>query len=425
MGPYLLKRRLRHVRSVKINNLCVTQKNSDDLFRFPSYFIVLENSRGETLYVSEVQNGSLYSVQFNELPLQHSPLTLFILKLFAEVPGKLSPYEDKVWCLFKNYKIDLNRMQYLKQDDIVGSYNAPLLELIDGNYVLPEVPIFSSSSSKTKEHKRKVSSLKNKPSFSFNYVLKLNKILEYTSQVMEESRQLSSKLELQIQNEHKKHIWVIDNLKHYNQQMKARIQKKRLELKKLDSMVALANTDLELPSEPHTNPLNDYYGNTYPSMVDSRNKLEALRTKKLAQLVSIFQMTELFHVRTGFATFDQSHQNASLYDKLSLQYLNKEELLKLATSGTKDVKKLTSTCLGYYTMFVTLIATQICSIPLPHVLWYCGSTSVINGTVPLYLDNNRDTTMLSQAIDYFNRDVVQIIQYLKHRRAQVVDNQNN
>lgn len=425
MGPYLLKRRLRHVRSVKINNLFVAQKNTEDQLWLPSYFIVLENSRGETLYVSEVQHGSLYNVQFNELPLQHSSLTYFILKLFAEVPKVLSPYKDSVWCLFRCYHVDLNKMQYLKPDDVVVSYNAPLLELVDGNYILTEAPVMSSPSSPTKGHKRGVSSVKIKHSFTFNNVLKLNKILEYTSQVMEESRQISENLEKLMQNEHKKHKWLINSLKSYNQQMQARIQRKRLDLKRLHSLLKCTNAELDLTLDMHANSLNDYYGNTYPNLIQKRDKLETLRTKKLIQLIGIFQTTALFHVRTGFVTFDQSLQNASVYDRLSLELLNKDDLVELAISGSKAKKNLTSTCLGYYMMFATLIATRICSIPLPHALLYCGSTSVINGTAPLYLDNNTDTAMLSQAIDCFNIDILQIIQYLRHRQAQLIGNQNN
>ncbi|KAH9200099.1 hypothetical protein LQ764DRAFT_227463 [Zygosaccharomyces rouxii] len=376
MGQYLLKRRLRHVRSVKISNLCVGQRNSQQLMWFPSYFIVIENGKGQTLYVSEVQQGSLYSVQFNELPPQDSPLTHFTLRLVAELPERLSPSPDeKLWFDFRTYKVDLNQVKHVSADDIIESYNAPVLELVDGDYVLPNVSMLTVPKESIRTHKRANSSIKIKKSFTFNYALKLNKILEYTSQVMEESQQISERVERQIQDEHKRHQWFVTHLRDYNHQLKVRIQKKQLDLRRLrDSVEHFAESE-EKDSQPHS--LNDYYGNTYPNLIQSRNRLESMRAKKLAQLIGIFQTTDLFHVRAGFVTFNRTllDSSSSLYDRLTLDLLNKTKLLELATDGSEASKKLTSTCLGYYTLFVTLIATSICSIPLPHELMYCGSTS--------------------------------------------------
>lgn len=426
MGPYLLKRRLRHVRSVKINNLFVGQKNSEELIWFPSYFIVIENERGQTLYVSELQHGSLYNVQFHELPPQDSPLTHFTLRLVAEIPQwLLASSDERLWFDFRTYNVNLNQVKHVSADDIIESYNAPILELVDGDYVLPNVSTLAAPKALIRTHKRAVSSMKIKKSFTFNSVLKLNKILEYTSQVKEESEQISDRVERQIQDEHKKRQWLVKHLRDYNHQLQSRIQKKKLDLQKLGNFVEQFGESEENDSKPHL--LNEYYGNTYPNLIQSRSRLESLRAKKLAQLIGIFQTTDLFHVRSGFVTFNGTllDSTSSLYDRLTLDLLNKRKLLELATSGSVATKNLTSTCLGYYALFVTLIATSICSIPLPHELMYCGSTSMVNGTLPLYLDNLKDTDLLSQAIDCFNGNIMQVIQFLKHRRTQRVGNQNN
>lgn len=420
MEPYLLKRRLRHVRSVKISNLCAGHKNSQESIWFPSYFMVIENGRGQTIYVSEVQRGSFYSVQFNELPAQDSPLTHFTLKLVAEVPKWLLPSSDeKLWFNFRTYHVDLNQAKRINSDDIVESYNVLVLELVDGNYVSPSVSVLAAPKESIGKHKRAASAMKNKNSFTFNYILKLNKILEYTSQVMEESQQTSERVETQVQDEHRKHQWLITHLRKYNRELQSRIQKKRLDLQRLRNYIDDAAELEEKDFQPYL--LNDYYGNTYPHLIQNRSRLESLRTKKLAQLIGIFRTTDLFDVRAGFVTFDgplQDPSSSSLYNRFSLEFLNKTKLLELATSGSDANKKMTSSCLGYYAIFVTLVATSICNIPLPHSLMYCGSTTTINGTAPLYLDNIKDTDLLSRAIDCFNGNIVQIIQFLKHRQTQ-------
>lgn len=427
MGQYLLKRRLRHVRSIKISNLFVGKTCSQELIWFPSYFIVIENGKGQILYISELQYGSLYSVQFNELPSQDSPLTHFKLRLVAELPQRLLPSSDeRIWFDFKVYQIDLNKVKQIGADDTVVSYNAPLMELVDGDYVLPNVSTLTASKSSIRTHKRASSSIKSKISFNFNSVLKMNKILEYTSQVKEESQQISDKVESQIQDEYKKHQWHVTHLKDYNHQLQLRIQRKKSDLKKLRDSIKNFSEAKEKDSIK-TYSLNDYYGNTYPSLIQNRNRLEILREKKLAQLIEIFRITNLFHVRSGLATFNGTllDSSSSLYDRLRVNLLNKEKLLEIATTGSEMTKKLTSSCLGYYTLFMTLIATRICNIPLPHGLMYCGSTSMVNDCTPLYLDNLKDINLLGQAIDNFNVDIIQIIQFLKHRQTLSVDNQNS
>lgn len=419
MGTYLLKRRLRHVRSLKIRNLFVGQKNSQELIWFPSYFIVIENDRGQTLYVSELQHGSLYSVQFNELPLQNSPLTHFTLRLVAEFPRWLSSLSDeRLWFDFRTYKVDLNQVKHINPDDIMETSNTLILELVDGEYVLPNISTLAAPNASINPHKRSTSSIKIKRSFTFNSILKLNKILEYTSQVKEESRQISDKVERQIEDKHKTHQWLITHLKDYNHQLQLRVQKKQSDLQKVSSFVERFSESEENDSKPH--PLNDYYGNTYPNLIQSRNVLENLRAKKLAQLIEAFQATDLFRARSGFVTLDRvlPNSSSSLYDRLTLDLLNKEELLKIAITGSEVTKRKTSTCLGYYTLFVILLATSVCSIPLPHELSYCGSTSTINNTIPLYMDNFKDMNPLGQAIDCFNGNIIQVIQFLKHRQTQ-------
>ncbi|GCE97320.1 hypothetical protein ZYGM_004875 [Zygosaccharomyces mellis] len=352
MGTYLLKRRLRHVRSLKIRNLFVGQKNSQELIWFPSYFIVIENDRGQTLYVSELQHGSLYSVQFNELPLQNSPLTHFTLRLVAEFPRWLSSLSDeRLWFDFRTYKVDLNQVKHINPDDIMETSNTLILELVDGEYVLPNISTLAAPNASINPHKRSTSSIKIKRSFTFNSILKLNKILEYTSQVKEESRQISDKVERQIEDKHKTHQWLITHLKDYNHQLQLRVQKKQSDLQKVSSFVERFSESEENDSKPH--PLNDYYGNTYPNLIQSRNVLENLRAKKLAQLIEAFQATDLFRARSGFVTLDRvlPNSSSSLYDRLTLDLLNKEELLKIAITGSEVTKRKTSTCLGYYTLF--------------------------------------------------------------------------
>lgn len=384
--------------------------------------MVLETIKGQVLYVSEVQDGSLHNLKFNELPRQDSPITHIVLKIIVQIPKKAllpSKEDDHIWCALKTYRIDLNKLQCINPDDIIDCYNSPMLEMSDGFYALPDVPVtcVATNNSIETHHKRNASNYRMKQSFVFNSVLKLNKILDYISQVSEESLGTSKKLETLMQSSSTENKWFIESIRNSSQQLQSTIQKKKLEIKRLNEQLILPRiaTDTSLVSFDLS--MNDYYGTTYPDLIQTRNRLEVIRTKKLNQLIGIFQATQLFDKELEFVEIDYS-KSGSLYNKIILKVLDKDRVMAMAAES-ESRRDLINTCLGYYLILAALIATKIYKIPLPYNLTYYGSTSIIENIHPLYLDdhpNKKHSEKFSKAIDYFDKDIVQIIQRLAHHR---------
>lgn len=384
--------------------------------------MVLETIKGQVLYVSEVQDGSLHNLKFNELPQQDSPITRIVLKIIAQIPKKtLMPSEDGdlVWCALKTYRIDLNKLQCINPEDIIDCYNSPMLEMSDGYYALPDVPVTSVTTNGSKEtnHKRNASNYRVKQSFVFNSVLKLNKILDYISQVTDESLGTSDKLETLMQSSSTENKWFIESIKNSNQQLQSTIHKKKLEIKRLKEELILPRMATDTSLDSFDLSMNDYYGTTYPDLIQSRSRLEVIRSKKLSQLIGIFQATPLFDKELEFVEIDYSKSDL-LYNKLMLKVIDKDRVMAMAAESDSN-RDLMNTCLGYYLILVALIANKIYKIPLPYSLTYCGSTSIIENIHPLYLDdypNKKHSEKFVKAIDYFDKDIVQIIQRLGHHR---------
>ena len=395
MPPYLLKRRLRHVRSIRIDNVSApVDKNPGAQLRpFEASFIVLETLKGEPLYVSEVQSGFMHNIQFNELPHLEDPINHIVLKIAVKIPSRteLSSYvNENSWLALRVYEVDLNKLQSVNPNDLIESYNAPLFEMTDGFYTLPGLPaarIVSDFSS----HKRNVSNSRFVQSFSFNSALKVNKLIEYKTQVMIECSNSAAKVEEIILSNNRRDLWQIKCIARFKDELKRSMQEKTVNISILDGKIRpiLKFNENE---QADRQSLNDYYGNTYPNLIQTKDRVDFLRIKRLSKLIGVFKETCLFRKDFRFISVDEDTSE----------------------------RELVNTCLGYYLIFIKLVATKVYDIPLPYSINYYGSTSLIGGDGALYLSDSaalKNPENFLEAMDKFNKNLIQIIQRWGHHRS--------
>lgn len=430
MKPYLLSRRQRHVRAICFHNIGLFKTNGntksimDHGDGFVPCFFILESIRGELLYISEVQSDSLQKLHFQELPKLNGASTMIILKLVGKVPkevlrsvvsNKDTTIEDK-WCILCTYTIDLNKLQPITEDAaLITSVNTPVLELVDGSYTLPTENV-TVVKEPTSLHKRNISEIKIKYSLAYSSLLKLNKLLEYSSQVHEEMNELSSRIEDSFPLHKNQHQWYIKTVQKSITSLQTKTNKKNKEVSQLEDNDTIHHSKTEISLVSQDESINDDYGSIYSRFVQIKDRLDQLRIKKLYQLIGIFRSTNLFDIGKGYIRFERSSSLENIIEGLKLKTLHIESLFKEAEESPKQRERMNSQ-LGYYLLFLHLTATQIFKLPLPYKLMYYGSTSVIEGQYPLYFTDSMITkhqTKLLKAIHYFNADILQIKQFLEN-----------
>ncbi|CAI4047243.1 hypothetical protein N7582_004023 [Saccharomyces uvarum] len=430
MKPYLLSRRQRHVRAICFHNIGLFKTNGntksimDHGDGFVPCFFILESIRGELLYISEVQSDSLQKLHFQELPKLNGASTMIILKLVGKVPkevlrsvvsNKDTTIEDK-WCILCTYTIDLNKLQPITEDAaFITSVNTPVLELVDGSYTLPTENV-TVVKEPTSLHKRNISEIKIKYSLAYSSLLKLNKLLEYSSQVHEEMNELSSRIEDSFPLHKNQHQWYIKTVQKSITSLQTKTNKKNKEVSQLEDNDTIHHSKTEISLVSQDESINDDYGSIYSRFVQIKDRLDQLRIKKLYQLIGIFRSTNLFDIGKGYIRFERSSSLENIIEGLKLKTLHIESLFKEAEESLKQRERMNSQ-LGYYLLFLHLTATQIFKLPLPYKLMYYGSTSVIEGQYPLYFTDSMITkhqTKLLKAIHYFNADILQIKQFLEN-----------
>ncbi|QLG73667.1 hypothetical protein HG535_0F01780 [Zygotorulaspora mrakii] len=425
MPPYLLKRRLRHIRSIKLSNIAISEANSiTEHFQLLSCFITLESHKGQLLYVSELQEASMNMIQFNELPKQDNPITSFLLKILISAPDNpnSSPLDvpadnEKMWIFFRKYNVDLNKLRRMEQDEMVENCNYPIFEIVDGLYVLPDALTVSMAPA-SGLHRRTPSNYKVKQSFSFNSVLKLTMITEYMRQIKDETEFTSHRLDKLMRSVHKETDRIIKVIKNSNEELKKNIERKKESKKNINESFRSPKHARQSSLVSQHPSLNDYYGNTYSDFIQVKNRLELIRSKKVNQLISVFQGTVLFDPEVGFLELRDS-PSSSVYDKIKLKLLDEECILSLASKSEVE-RYATNASLGYYLLFILLMANEVFEVPLPYSLHFYGSTSIVETNHPLYLENSialKNLENFSKAVSYFNRDIVQIIQNLELRQT--------
>ncbi|CAI4048270.1 hypothetical protein SUVZ_12G3830 [Saccharomyces uvarum] len=430
MKSYLLSRRQRHIRAICFHNIGLFKTNgntksiTDHGDGFVPCFFILESIRGELLYISEVQSDSLQKLHFQELPKLNGASTMIILKLVGKVPkeilrsivsNKNTTIDDK-WCILCTYTIDLNKLQPISEDaTLITSVNTPVLELVDGSYTLPTENV-ELIREPTSLHKRNISEIKIKHSLAYSSLLKLNKLLEYSSQVHEEMNELSTRIEDSFPLHKNQHQWYIKTVQKSITTLQTKINKKNIEMSQFEDNDTIHHSKTEISLVSQDESINDDYGSIYSRFVQIKDRLDQLKIKKLYQLIGIFRSTDLFDIGKGYIRFERSSSLDNIIESLKLKTLHIESLFKKAEESSKQREHMNSQ-LGYYLLFLHLTATQIFKLPLPYKLMYYGSTSVIEGQYPLYFTDSMITkhqTKLLRAMHYFNADILQIKQFLEN-----------
>lgn len=426
MPPFLLRRRLRHVRSIRIDNVSAPAHSdlNEETLPFKASFIILESIKGEVLYVSEIQDGFTHNVQFNELPPMENPTSQIIVKFAVRVPrgSVLSRYVDQdVWLALRVYNVNLNKLQSINSDDLINSYNAPIFEMTDGFYTLPGLGLIRMNQAENGhlQHRRNISNNRIVQSFSFNSALKINKLIEYKAQITLECSNAAAEIESFVLSDERQNRWLIDCITKYKNGLHHSMQEKKHAIVLLNKKTNSGARADPHSSEAECQSLNEYYGNTYPNLIQTKDSLDFMRLKRLSKLIAVFKETCLFRKDVGLISFNESNVSSSLYERTTLNLVDKDKIMGIA-SKTDATRELMNTCLGYYLMFIELVATKIYHISLPYSIKYYGSTSLIEEKSPLYLNDSaalKSPESFLKAVDNFNKDLIQVIQRWEHHHS--------
>lgn len=383
-----------------LNVSLVRDYTEDATLKIVPCFIIIEDIKGQLIYVSETQGGSYLTIQFDELPRLPYAISSIHLKIVGKLPSRiLQNPTSEVWAVIADYTVDFNNLIKIQPEDTDQSFegiNVPLFEFYDGNYVLKNAVRSNRQYTKTAPVSK---------SFTYNSLLKLNKILEYITQIKQELMELTSKLNTLVQ----------DKPQYCNNEVKAQAcHQLRKQINEKEAKIITLTGSLDRNSafaQNNTNEpkMNDEYGVIYSDFSNVRHRLHSYQLRKFQQLIKIFEQTSLFS-SNGYIISDQT--DTSIYC-LSLKIV-KAELIIQSRSWEEE-----NTILGFYLLFVYLLAKKILYIPLPHSLSFYGSTSLVDGQLPLYLiasPSQQHFNNFEVAVKNFNSNLMQVRQYLEHHR---------
>ena len=434
---YLLQRRLRHLRSVTLCNVALQVdkrlEGQESVHRetvtSSDCFYVIEDTRGSVLFVSEVQGNAMRQLQFNDVQFGYESGTRFLFKIAVQVPhefasGAASRGGEPPWCYIRECSIDLNHLKPIDVAvDTVVSLNMPVFRLDDGCYTLPEAQVDRGAQSihsrdRSADHMRLQTA---KKSFSFNTVLKLNKLLEYRDQVHAETARLSQRLEAPLNASLERFNNTCENGQHYKHQLERTLAKKRADLEALrremeaHETMARSNTASSVDITRRAS-INDEYGTTYSALFQTRDSIMNLRSKKLVQLARIFRIMGFFELA---AKLDCKYcaaleGNGSDSWQFKLDTIDIPALQRTANKSL-ETQELVNTFLGYYLLLLVGLSENIFSVKVPYRLMFYGSTSLIDKVHPLYLPEAYaayNQERFHAALKLFNINIQQINQYL-------------
>ncbi|KAM3162520.1 Vacuolar protein sorting-associated protein 38 [Lachancea thermotolerans] len=406
---YLLRRRLRHLKTISIFNVSLIKEQGNhaiEVKAVPSVFVVIEDLKGRRLYVSEVQAGTQLHAQFNELPQLSYTISKVRLKVIGRVPGDLlADDSEEAWVVLADHVLSFNQLHHVPDNDLPLNFfkgiNVPVLHFSDGIFTLNGA-IKSIVDSRDKASTSCTST--RAKSFNFNSLLKLNKLLEYSTQLHSELCELSNSISSEVPDQrecYSKNL-LIDARKNLEETIRLRQER----IKYLQDAVH------GRPSAPRNSAedakVNEEYGSTFFEYSDTKHHLKTLKARRMQQLFQAMQETDLF-TSNGLVIPD------------SEQSIFYAQLRKLnATSLARDSNRIsTNTLLGHYLLFLHILSEKILFVRLPHRLSYYGSTSVINNQLPLYLTSSptqQHVADFERAVDLFNLDIMQVRQFLERHR---------
>ncbi|CUS23550.1 LAQU0S10e02982g1_1 [Lachancea quebecensis] len=405
---YLLRRRLRHLKTISIFNVSLIKEQGNSAIEIkavPSVFIVIEDLKGRCIYVSETQAGTQLYAQFNELPQLSYAISKVRLRIIGKVPGSLLKDDsEEAWVVLADHVLNFNQLHPVPDKDmslnLFKGVNIPALYFSDGVFTLSGTTQSTGGSG----NRAPFSTMTRAKTFNFNSVLKLNKLLEYSSELHSELCELSNSISSEVPDQrecYSKNL-IIEAKKKLEDTI--RLRKERIKY----LQVAVHEKQTPPRNLVEDSKFNEDYGSTFFEYSDTKHHLKTLKARRMQQLFQAMQETKLF-TSSGLVIPD------------SEQSIFHAHLRKLnAMSLARDSNRIsTNTLLGHYLLFLHILSEKILFVRLPHRLSYYGSTSVINNRLPLYLTSSptqQHVADFERAVDLFNLDIMQVRQFLERHR---------
>ena len=347
--------------------------------------------------MSEVQEGKCSMVQFEELLLLRCNESHVRLCLLGKYPDQTRDVDlRREWVYLTKYEVSLKSLIWVGKDlDIeYGSsihYNVPIFEFSDGYYmlkvhahdfVLPDKSISVN--------------LPTKSSFTFNGLLKLNKILQYISQVRQETRDSMKVIEDNFVLVGQEKVYFEESIKRLTE----RLRRSEERIKETKNEISRGKTCSSQDSA-NSGSISDDYGSEYSTFVQDKSKLLTLQKRKLLQLISIVPQLNL----SSFIEYDKYkiHEQAFSIEFQPVDYK------KIVNSTDKE--RINSQ-LGNYVLFIKVLSEHILFIPLPHGLLFHGSNSLVNDRLPFFVaskPNQQHFSELKLAVESFNININQLL----------------
>ncbi|CCE61774.1 hypothetical protein TPHA_0B01020 [Tetrapisispora phaffii CBS 4417] len=334
----LVTRRLRHLRSIKIQNIDIMQHSINNQYRMSllqqkyEYFLTIENLKDEIIYVSEVQHTWLNRLYFNEIPINEYPDYELTLKLMLKFPNTLLDESDssfneptdnlnanaaETWIEIVNLDVNLNHLiELVNEKNVIESPNLFLFQFTNGTYIFPHQGLKMEPTSifNDMEHNKSRTTNKSRLSANFNSLLKVNKSNDFISHIYDEINLISEKLHDRTYNKKSALIGNNNLIQKYINQLTVSIDRKQRHLEAIGlSFESLIKTEhneedknyelkFHADSGQYFNEVEENdnsYGNKSYQLIKINNKLDLIRAKKCGQLVDIFKEYHLFDVENG------------------------------------------------------------------------------------------------------------------------------
>lgn len=422
MQQYLLRRRLRHLRSIAVQNISLHNiaENFLNEKHELSFCFIVQSLENEVIYVSELISGEVVKLQINELRFDKvfGLLDQFVINLAIQIPAQLlKDGNEDVWTIIKSFTVDLRKLHYLGSHPRNYTFSGTavlLLELQDGWYTT-QGTIYRIVEPYTVP-KIKLDTNNCKQSCSFNSLLKISKLIQYVSDVDEERLTWASKIDSMIQPELDSQKFVISDIKSKLDEVINKCEKKKKEILKLNEKVTslLADKD-SFETTRDTSTLDDY-GTVYAALSNTNESLEKLQRIKIRQLIKIFENTILLDEKYGFVALQTDSELDNPTTKLVLETIERNYILNLV-SESQEKKDAMNAYLGYYSLFILIYSRHIINRPLPYDITFNGNRTVIDKKYTLCCPDSHSLRVRDEvvtAIDLFNKNIIQVIHYIRH-----------
>ena len=421
------------MKSISLANLSLIRRHDAQYwFRLFPCFVVLEDIHNNPIYVTNTQDSHCSLLQYEDINEIQCSDTIFGVKVIGKFPEQTVEKELRnEWVVLNHYRVVLKSLVWIGEHiellfnsncnfEQFSQYNIPIFEFNDGFYMLPQHAVFFKVEPRKQQQQQKHEMLVKK-SFSFNGMLKINKIMQYISQVKQETTKFAEYISenYEITGEEQKYFQ--ECIEKYRE----RIRRLKDTLETLSGELnAISNNDYDetssLTSLSMSMLANDDYGSEYSIFAQDKTKLRSLQAKKLSQFFNIISHLKL----SEFINLDEAKETENpffielkpvFFEKVIASCNSENNSTNSSNVSTESINSQ----LGYYLLIIKVLSQNILMVPLPYKLLFMGSASMVEDELPLYTQtkqNQEHNTKLQQAILKFNMNINQLKQYMEHHR---------